>query len=204
MARVNNLVETESHDNTAVKGNENQQGKSEKLGSIAVESWKGMEKTFKDAPGKASSEKNSLNHDGGTKDDKFLTFDDPYKTGKNEKNDNSSGMKEKKMMSEDDIIGQKKSDDLDDGTLIKMKKETAVEQANLIQKKKELAAAGKPGATVEGTLEFSPDKPKIPADGGLKDKGSNEWQNSGKPFDGGKKPSLDGGLKDPEYYMQKL
>ncbi len=181
MARVDNLVETESHDSTALKGNENQSKQAEKLGGIAVDLWQEMERTYKDASsknGKMSTEKNSFNNDGGSKEDKFsLTFDDPYKS-------------------------------LDGGNLIQKKKETALEEANLIQKKKELAAAGKPGATVEGGLEFSPDKPKIPADGGLKDNVLKDWQNPGKPVDGGKKPSLDGGLKDPafdkDYFIQKL
>ncbi|MFA6213200.1 MAG: hypothetical protein WCT03_04670 [Candidatus Obscuribacterales bacterium] len=177
MVRVNNLVE--SHDNTAVKGNENQ-SKSEKFGNIAVDSWKEMEQNYKDSASKNSknnSDKNSFDNDGGsknfggkdgsikdgglkdggTKNDKFsLTFDDPYKSSKNEKNDNSSGIQEKKMMSDEDMIIQKK-------------KEAALDDANIIQKKKELADSGKPGATVEGKLEFSPDKPKVPADGGLKD-----------------------------------
>jgi len=192
MVRVNNLVE--SHDNTAVKDNEHQ-SKSEKFGNIAVDSWKEMEQNYKDSASKNSknnSDKNSFDNDGGsknfggkdggikdggikdgvgkegsikdgglkdggTKNDKFsLTFDDPYKSSKNEKNDNSSGMQEKKMMSDEDMIIQKK-------------KEASLDDANIIQKKKELADSGKPGATVEGKLEFSPDKPKVPADGGLKD-----------------------------------
>lgn len=171
MVRVNNIVE--SHE-SAIKGNENQSKQSEKFGNIAVDSWKEMEQNYKDSAsknGKANTEKNSFDNDGGsknsggkdgglkdgsTKNDKFsLTFDDPYKSGKNEKNDNTSGMQEKKMMGDDDITIQKK-------------KEAALDDANIIQKKKELAASGKPGATVEGQLEFSPDKPKVPADGGLK------------------------------------
>ncbi len=231
MVRVNNLAETESHE-SAIKGNENQSKQSEKFGNIAVDSWKEMEQNYKDSAsknGKNNTDKNSFDNDGGsknsdgkesvskdggikdggikdgglkdgglkdggTKNDKFsLTFDDPYKSSKNEKNDNTSGIQEKKMMGDEDMIIQKK-------------KEAALDDANIIQKKKELAESGKPGATVEGKLEFSPDKPKIPADGGLKENESKSNESKDNKYTG-KKP-LDGGLKDlsfdHEFYLQKL
>ncbi|CAN5567067.1 hypothetical protein BH11CYA1_BH11CYA1_26910 [soil metagenome] len=202
MVRVNNLVEADAQDNTAVKGSENKSKSAEKFGNIAVDSWKDMENDFKGAKLKGNLKNSESNHNNT---DKFsLTFDDPFK---------SNTLQEKKMMSNDDLVIQKK-------------KEAALDDANVIQKKKELAESGKPGAKVEGELEFSPDKPKVPADGGLKDfenggkkvleGGTKDLENTGKKvLEGGtkdleskNKAQQDGGLKnqavDPDYYLQKL
>lgn len=160
MVRVNNLAETDSSDNTAVKGLENKSQQSEKFGNIAVDSWKDLEKNYKDSTGKfgknGSSKdgltKEDLSKDGLSKDNSVLTFDDPFKKGKS---DSSSTLQEKKMMSDEDAI--------------RNKKEQAIDDANMIQKKKELADGGKFGGKVEGGLDFAPEKPKVPADGGPKD-----------------------------------
>ncbi len=149
MARVNNLVEADAQDKVAVKGNENQSKNSEKFGNIALDAWKDMENDFKCRKGMKLKDSEGSHADKS--DIGSLTFDDPYKTGKNDK---SSAVQDKKMMGDEDFTRQKK-------------KEAALEDANLIQKKKELAASSK-GASVDGGREFSPDKPKVPADGGLK------------------------------------
>lgn len=202
MVRENNLAETNSSDNTAVKGLENKSQQSEKFGNIAVDSWKDLEKNYKDSTGKfgkIGSSKDGLSKDGLSKEDSVLTFDDPFKKGKS---DNSSETQEKKMMSIEDAI--------------RNKKEQAIDDANMIQKKKELADSGKFGGKVEGGLDFAPEKPKVPADGGVKegwDKG-NEFTGK-KPLEGGpkdkeltgKKP-LEGGPKDlsfdKDFYLQML
>ena len=200
MARVNNMAETESVDNVAAKGLENPSQKSEKFGNIAVDSWKQMDQNSKDSAGKfgTANGKDGLTKDVLTKDGSALTFDDPFK-----KDGQDSSSLGKKMLGDDAIIMQKK-------------KEAAVDDANIIQKKKELADSVKPGPKAEGDLDFSPAKPKIPADGGLKDKDVNGSEIiSKKPLDGGSKDSepsgkkpLDGGMKDPnfdkDFYLQKL
>ncbi|MFA7337846.1 MAG: hypothetical protein WC028_13750 [Candidatus Obscuribacterales bacterium] len=162
MVRVNNLAETDSSDNTAVKGLENKSQQSEKFGNIAVDSWKDMEKNYKDSTGKfgknGSSKdgltkedlskdglskdglsKDGLSKDGLSKDGSALTFDDPFKKGKS---DSSSTLQEKKMMSDEDAIRNKKEQALDDANMIQKKKELAADDANMIQKKKELADGG--------------------------------------------------------------
>lgn len=221
MVRVNNLAETDSSDNTAVKGLENKSQQSEKFGNIAVDSWKDLEKNYKDSTGKFGKNgsgkdgltKEDLSKDGLSKDNSVLTFDDPFKKGKS---DSSSTLQEKKMMSDEDAIRNKKEQAIDDANMIQKKKEAAGEDGNMIQKKKELADGGKFGGKVEGGLDFAPEKPKAPADGGLKegwDKG-NEFTGK-KPLEGGpkdkeftgKKP-LDGGPKDlsfdKDFYLQML
>ncbi len=183
MVRVNNLAETNSSDNTAVKGLENKSQQSEKFGNIAVDSWKDLEKNYKDSTGKfgknGSSKdgltKEDLSKDGLSKDNSVLTFDDPFKKGKS---DSSSTLQEKKMMSDEDAI--------------RNKKEQAIDDANMIQKKKELADGGLKEGWDKGN-EFIGKKP---LEGGPKDK---EFT--------GKKP-LDGGPKDlsfdKDFYLQML
>lgn len=169
MVRVNNLAETNSSDNTAVKGLENKSQQSEKFGNIAVDSWKDLEKNYKDSTGKFGkngSSKDGLTKEDLSKDNSVLTFDDPFKKGKS---DSSSTLQEKKMMSDEDAIRNKKEQAIDDANMIQKKKEAAGEDGNMIQKKKELADGGKFGGKVEGGLDFAPEKPKVPADGGPKD-----------------------------------
>ena len=208
MDNVKNLAKSESVDNVAANSAERQ---AEKFGNIAVDSWSQIGQNSKDAAGKSNL---GNSKDGLTKDGTALTFSDPFKKNLMENPLEGQG---KKMLGDDaNMIQKKKELAGDDANMIQKKKELAGDDANMIQKKKELADSGKPGATVEGSLDFSPAKPKIPADGGLKDK---EVQGSEiiKKFPGkggpketestGKKP-MDGGLKDPafdqDYYIQKL
>jgi hypothetical protein len=222
MDNVKNFAKSESVDNVAANSAEKQ---AEKFGNIAVDSWSQIGQNSKDAAGKASL---GNSKDGLTKDGTALTFSDPFKKnlmenpleaqGKKMVGDDANMIQKKKELAGDDanMIQKKKELAGDDANMIQKKKELAGDDANMIQKKKELADSGKPGATVEGSLDFSPEKPKVPADGGLKDK---EVQGSEiiKKFPGkggpketestGKKP-MDGGLKDPafdqDYYIQKL
>ncbi len=230
MVRVNNLAETESVDNVAAKSLEKQSQQSEKFGNIAVDSWKQMEKNSKDSADKFGNgtSGDGLKKDVLTKDGKALTFDDPFKKdsaenpaealGKKMVGDDANMIQKKKELAGDDanMIQKKKELAGDDANMIQKKKELAGDDANMIQKKKELADSGKGGATEGGSLDFSPAKPKIPADGGLKDKeveGSEiikKFPGKGGPKETestGKKP-MDGGLKDPafdqDYYIQKL
>lgn len=208
MDNVKNLAKSESVDNVAANSAERQ---AEKFGNIAVDSWSQIGQNSKDAAGKLNL---GNSKDGLTKDGTALTFSDPFTKNLMENPLEAQG---KKMVGDDaNMIQKKKELAGDDANMIQKKKELAGDDANMIQKKKELADSGKPGATVEGSLDFSPAKPKIPADGGLKDK---EVQGSEiiKKFPGkggpketestGKKP-MDGGLKDPafdqDYYIQKL
>ncbi|MDQ5936865.1 MAG: hypothetical protein QG574_4205 [Cyanobacteriota bacterium erpe_2018_sw_21hr_WHONDRS-SW48-000092_B_bin.40] len=208
MDNVKNLAKSESVDNFAANSAEKQ---AEKFGNIAVDSWNQIGQNSKDAAGKSNL---GNSKDGLTKDGTALTFSDPFTKNLMENPLEAQG---KKMVGDDaNMIQKKKELAGDDANMIQKKKELAGDDANMIQKKKELADSGKPGATVEGSLDFSPAKPKIPADGGLKDK---EVQGSEiiKKFPGkggpketestGKKP-MDGGLKDPafdqDYYIQKL
>lgn len=201
MAREINSTGTQSSDNTVVKGLENKSQNSEKFGTIAVDSWAEMEKGHKDANGKfgkATAKDGQIKGDV-SKDDSVLIFDDPFKKGKS---DNSSALQEKKMMSDEDVI--------------RNKKEEAIENANMVQKKKELADGGKTGGKVEGALDFAPEKPKVPADGGLKDGWTKTEEFIGKkPLEGGPKDkdftgkkALGGGTKDlsfdRNYYEQLL
>ena len=194
MDNVKNLAKSESVDNFAANSAEKQ---AEKFGNIAVDSWNQIGQNSKDAAGKSNL---GNSKDGLTKDGTALTFSDPFK----------------KNLMENPLEGQGKKMLGDDANMIQKKKELAGDDANMIQKKKELADIGKGGATVEGSLDFSPAKPKIPADGGLKDKeveGSEiikKFPGKGGPKESestGKKP-MDGGLKDPafdqDYYIQKL
>lgn len=208
MDNVKNLAKSESVDNVAANSAERQ---AEKFGNIAVDSWSQIGQNSKDAAGKLNL---GNSKDGLTKDGTALTFSDPFKKNLMENPLEAQG---KKMVGDDaNMIQKKKELAGDDANMIQKKKELAGDDANMIQKKKDLADSGKTGATVEGSLDFSPAKPKIPADGGLKDK---EVQGSEiiKKFPGkggpketestGKKP-MDGGLKDPafdqDYYIQKL
>jgi hypothetical protein len=165
MVRVNNLAETNSSDNTAVKGLENKSQQSEKFGNIAVDSWSQIGQNSKDAAGKSNL---GNSKDGLTKDGTALTFSDPFKKNLMENPSEAAG---KKLTGEEAIAAMvREKKELAGDDAIRNKKEKALEEANAIQKKKELADSGKPGATVEGSLDFSPAKPKVPADGGLKDK----------------------------------
>ncbi len=213
MDNVKNLAKSESVDNVAANSAEKQ---AEKFGSIAVDSWSQIGQNSKDAAGKASLgySKDGLTQDGLTKDGTALTFSDPFKKNSMENPSEAAG---KKLTGEEAIAAMvREKKELAGDDAIRNKKEKALEEANAIQKKKELADSGKPGATVEGSLDFSPAKPKIPADGGLKDKevqGSEiikKFPGKGGPKDTestGKKP-MDGGLKDSaldqDYYIQKL
>jgi len=208
MDNVKNLAKSESVDNFAANSAEKQ---AEKFGNIAVDSWNQIGQNSKDAAGKSSF---GNSKDGLTKDGTALTFSDPFKKNLMENPLEAQG---KKMLGDDaNMIQKKKELAGDDTNMIQKKKELAGDDANMIQKKKELADIGKGGATVEGSLDFSPAKPKIPADGGLKDKeveGSEiikKFPGKGGPKESestGKKP-MDGGLKDPafdqDYYIQKL
>ena len=208
MDNVKNLAKSESVDNFAANSAEKQ---AEKFGNIAVDSWNQIGQNSKDAAGKSSL---GNSKDGLTKDGTALTFSDPFKKNLMENPLEGQG---KKMLGDDaNMIQKKKELAGDDANMIQKKKELAGDDANMIQKKKELADIGKGGATVEGSLDFSPAKPKIPADGGLKDKeveGSEiikKFPGKGGPKESestGKKP-MDGGLKDPafdqDYYIQKL
>jgi len=208
MDNVKNLAKSESVDNFAANSAEKQ---AEKFGNIAVDSWNQIGQNSKDAAGKANL---GNSKDGLTKDGTALTFSDPFKKNLMENPLEGQG---KKMLGDDaNMIQKKKELAGDDANMIQKKKELAGDDANMIQKKKELADIGKGGATVEGSLDFSPAKPKIPADGGLKDKeveGSEiikKFPGKGGPKESestGKKP-MDGGLKDPafdqDYYIQKL
>ena len=208
MDNVKNLAKSESVDNFAATSAEKQ---AEKFGNIAVDSWNQIGQNSKDAAGKSNL---GNSKDGLTKDGTALTFSDPFKKNLMENPLEAQG---KKMLGDDaNMIQKKKGLAGDDANMIQKKKELAGDDANMIQKKKELADIGKGGATVEGSLDFSPAKPKIPADGGLKDKeveGSEiikKFPGKGGPKESestGKKP-MDGGLKDPafdqDYYIQKL
>ena len=208
MDNVKNLAKSESVDNFAANSAEKQ---AEKFGNIAVDSWNQIGQNSKDAAGKSNL---GNSKDGLTKDGTALTFSDPFKKNLMENPLEAQG---KKMLGDDaNMIQKKKELAGDDANMIQKKKELAGDDANMIQKKKELADIGKGGATVEGSLDFSPAKPKIPADGGLKDKeveGSEiikKFPGKGGPKESestGKKP-MDGGLKDPafdqDYYIQKL
>ena len=201
MDNVNNLAKSKAVDNFAANS-------AEKFGSISVDSW---EQISKDAAGKASL---GYSKDGLTKDGSALTFSDPFKKNSMENPLEAQG---KKLPAEEaiaEMVREKKELAGDDA--IRNKKEKALEEANATQKKKELADSGKPGAKVEGSLDFSPEKPKVPADGGLKDKeaqGSEiikKFPGKGGPKDTestGKVP-VDGGLKDlafdKDYYTQEL
>lgn len=208
MDNVKNLAKSESVDNVAANSAERQ---AEKFGNIAVDSWSQIGQNSKDAAGKSNL---GNSKDGLTKDGTALTFSDPFKKNLMENPSEAAG---KKLTGEEAIAAMvREKKELAGDDAIRNKKEKALEEANAIQKKKELADSGKPGATAEGSLDFSPAKPKIPADGGLKD---NEVQGSEiiKKFPGkggpkdtettGKVP-MDGGLKDPafdqDYYIQKL
>ncbi len=105
MARVNNLAEADGQDKIAVKGNENQSKNSEKFGNIAVDAWKDMEKDFKCRKGMNLKDSEASHADKS--DISSLTFDDPYKTGKNDK---SSALQDKKMMGDEDFTRQKKKE----------------------------------------------------------------------------------------------
>jgi len=224
MDNVKNLAKSESVDNFAANSAEKQ---AEKFGNIAVDSWNQIGQNSKDAAGKSNL---GNSQDGLTKDGTALTFSDPFKKnlmenpleaqGKKMVGDDANMIQKKKELAGDDanMIQKKKELAAEDAiaNMVQKKKELAADDANMIQKKKELADIGKGGATVEGSLDFSPAKPKIPADGGLKDKeveGSEiikKFPGKGGPKETestGKKP-MDGGLKDPafdqDYYIQKL